>query len=250
MAAAPQVRELKNLVTELNKSIDPQNKLIDESITANATAGQAQELGLAAKKDTAFENIVQGSQDKGMMFSGFTPDEQAKYTAGTYLPALAQLQATIAETRSNLLGKKADLSASVYNKAFDTRENDITAKRGWDMQQARNEFEQQQAEKQYQRDLAKLREQQRFEAAEAQKSRSFTAGQNAAGRAAEKGPDVNAITANVGGYLAGKVGSDGKVSPKTFQEGRQKWIAAGGSADSYAQAFYGYVNQSHKQDYF
>lgn len=246
--AAPQVRELNSLVSELTKAITPQNQLLDKSIEQNATAGAAQELGLAAKKDNAFGEIVQGAQDKGMMFSGFSPDEQAKYTSSTYLPALAQLQATIAETRSNLLGKKADLGASVYNKAFDTRESDITAKRGWEVQEARNSFEREQAEKNYQRDLAKLRQQQAFEAQQNQVK--INADRANAATAAGPKVDVGSIVGSVGKFLQGRVGSDGKVSPASFQEGRQKWLSAGGSADSFAQAFHGYVNQSHYNGYY
>lgn len=247
MASAPNVRELQSLVKDLSKSIQPQLGLIDESITRNETAGAAQEAGLNAKKDTAFQQIGQESQNKGMFFSGFTPDEQAKYTAGTYLPALAQLQSTIAETRANLLGKKADLNSDVYNKAFDTRENDIAARRTFQLQEARNEFERQQAELQYKRDMAKLRQQQAFEA---EQNRLTRAAQAASSAKASASKDVSGIVSSVGKFLQGKVGSDGKVSPSTFQKGRQQWVAAGGSPDSYAQAFYGYVNQSHAGDYF
>jgi hypothetical protein len=49
--------------------------------------------------------------------------------------------------------------------------------------------------------------------------------------------------------LQSKVGKDGKVSPQTFQAGRQQWIAAGGDPDSYNQAFAGYINQNHYWDY-
>jgi hypothetical protein len=159
---APQVRDLQALIAQQTAALQPQQDLLDQSITANATSGAAQETGLGAQKDTAFKQIEQTGQNKGMFFSGFSPDEQAKYTAGTYLPALAQLQATIASTRSNLLGKKADLNMSAFDKANAQHENDLQTLADWN----------------------KLTEQERFNASEADKQRVFQAQQNASDRAA------------------------------------------------------------------
>lgn len=171
--AAPAVQDLQALIAELGQSVNPQKALIDQSIEQNTNAGAAQEQGLAAQKDTAFRTIDQGAQNKGMYFSGFSPDEQAKYTAGTYLPALAQLQATIASTRAGLLGKKADLDTDVYNKAFSTRENQKNQLNAYNNEQEARAFQAEQAR--IQREAA---------AAEAEKDRQFQARQAAATRSA------------------------------------------------------------------
>jgi len=190
----PQVRDLQALIAEYGKAYDPQRALIDADITANANAGAAQEAGLGAKKDQAFKVIDQAAQKKGMYFSGFSPDEQANYTSDTYLPALAQLQATIAATRSNLLGKKADIETSVYDKAFNTREGDITAQRNWQSEQERRAYEAEQA-----------RIQREFEASENAKNRSASA----ASSRASAGPSLELKRNSAGGY---DVYEDGKKS--------------------------------------
>lgn len=145
MAAAPTVRELNSLIAELGQSILPQKQLIDADIARTEMSGAAQEAGLGAAKDKEFKGIGQRAQNKGMFFSGFAPNEEAEYTGGTYLPALAALQATIAQTRSSLLGKKADLDADIFGKAFQTRENDINAKNTWESEQERRAWEADQA---------------------------------------------------------------------------------------------------------
>jgi hypothetical protein len=235
----PQVRDIQSLIAQQNASLDPQYKLIDESINANEQSGQAQIAGLDATKNKAFKGIEQTASDKGMFFSGFSPNEQAEYTAGTYLPALAQLQGTIAQARGTLLGKKADLGKSAFDTATQMQESDRAVLNDWN----------------------KMTEQQRFQASESDKQRAFEANQREADRRAEASnaaasrqasapKDISGIVNSIGSLLQGKVGDDGKVSPTTFQQGRQQWIASGGSPDSYNQAFYGYVNTSHAKDYF
>lgn len=235
----PPVRELQSLIAEQQQAIAPQKALIDQSIEQNAASGAAQEAGLAATQKKAFGNIEQAAQNKGMFFSGFSPDQQAEYTSSTYLPALAQLQATIAQTRSNLLGKKADMDTEVFKTATGMRENDLQVLRSWEKMTAEQQFNASEAEKQ-----------RVFQARENEVTRQHEARQNAANRAASAPKDVSGIVNSVGKFLKGRVGSDGKVSPASFQEGRQQWVAAGGSPDSYNQVFAGYVNAGHYWNYY
>ena len=234
--AAPQVRELNSLITTLGKSVQPQKALIDADIAANATAGAAQEAGLQATQQKAFGAIEQGAQNKGMFFSGFSPDQQAEYTASTYLPALAQLQATIAQTRSNLLGKKADLDTDIFKTAFQTREGDIERKFNWETAAEDRNFQERMA-----------REERKFTMEENAKDRAASAAQ---ARQAAQQKDVSGVVNSVKAYLDPRRGKDKKVSPATFQEGRNIWVQAGGDPAAYAQAFVGYVNRSHESDYF
>lgn len=230
----PQVRDLQSLINEQGQAIAPQNQLIDESINQNASAGLAQEAGLAATQKKAFGQIEQGAQNKGMFFSGFSPDEQANYTSTTYLPALAQLQATIAKTRSDLLGKKADLATSVFDKASAMREQDIQTLNQWN----------------------KMTAEQKFNASEADKQRAFEAQQNQAkiaadarNAAASAPKDNSGLVTSIAKTLESKKGGDGKVSPSTFQNARSQWVAAGGSADAFNQTFFGYVNTGQQNKY-
>lgn len=143
--AAPQVRDLQSLISQYSAAFDPQRQQIDESIQANDNSGAAQQAGLAAQQQQAFRGIEQNAQNKGMFFSGFSPNEQANYTSGTYLPALANLQAAIAQTRAGLLGKRADLDTSARQSALGAQENDLSALNAWNTQQEQQRFQAEQA---------------------------------------------------------------------------------------------------------
>lgn len=236
----PQVRDLQSLIAEQQAGLQPQYDIINNDIAANDTSGAAQVAGLNATKEQAFGDITQQAQNKGMFFSGFTPNEQAKYTATTYLPALASLQSTIAQTRSGLFGKKADLGTKAFDIASQQRENDRQVLADWQ----------------------KMTAQQQFQASEADKQRVFDAQQNEANRR------TSSANANVGAadaaaakasyndarnstlsFLDKYKGGDGFVSPKTFQDAQRAWTAKGQDPGLFGSLFGGWANPSHLQDY-
>lgn len=231
----PQVRDLQALIAEQTAALQPQFQLLDQDIQTNAQAGAAQEQGLEAKKTKAFKNIGQAAQDRGMFFSGFAPNEEAEYTAGTYLPALAQLQATIAQTRSQLLGKKAELGKSAFDTAFQTREGDIGAKRTWDAQETQRRWEEQQAA--LDRD---------FKAKESAKDRA------AAAAAASRSSGVSASQAfdadrkAIAGELFQVTGDDGFVSPGSYAKAKNAWVSSGYDSKSFDNYFASYRNPGNK----
>lgn len=228
--AAPAVRDLNKLIAQIGQSVKPQQALIESDIAANDKAGAAQIEGLGAQKDQAFNDITQAAQDKNMFFSGFSPSEQAKYTAGTYLPALAQLQATIASTRSQLLGKKADLQKGVFDTAFATREGDIAAKRDW----------------------TKMTADQKFRANQAAADRAFKAAQGSLNRAATAKANAPNIDSNIRAMLNAASGKDGKVSPTDWAHIVGYAYANGikfGGKNGFANTYWDYANGSHWKDY-
>lgn len=231
----PQVRDLQALIAEQTAALQPQFGLIDQDIASTEQSGQAQQAGLEATKTRAFKQIGQASQDKGMFFSGFSPNEEGEYTAGTYLPALAQLQATIAQTRNSLLGKKADLSKGAFDAATGMREQDLSRANDWNTMQ----------------------EQARIAAVEAEKNRAFEAAQNAAkirsdesiaagNRAASARASASSQPSpaqNMAAALSSKTGGDGFVSPGTYQSLKNQWVAGGyGDSKSFDATFAGYRN--------
>lgn len=236
----PQVRDLNKLIKTIGQSVNPQKKLIDSDIAANNQSGADQVAGLNNAKNLEFGNIEQLAQDKGQFFSGFSPDEQAKYTGSTYLPALANLQSTIAQTRSGLLGKKADLDTNVFNQAFQTREGDIDKQFSWQNTQEQRQFETEQAEIQ-----------RRFTAAESDKDRTQARQLQALSAAAKapKGPSTAQVVGSIVGELQKVAGKDGYVNPKSYNDGRQAWVALGGKASDYDGTFRGFANPSHLNDY-
>jgi hypothetical protein len=120
----PTVQSLSDIVSQIQAAQAPENQQIDQSIAQNETSGAGQTAALNAAKDTAFGNITQQANNRGMLFSGFTPDAQAKYTGSTYLPALAKLQATIAGTRNTLLGQKANLATTANTQGLSELNNE------------------------------------------------------------------------------------------------------------------------------
>jgi hypothetical protein len=246
--AAPQVQDLNDLINQYKTTLAPQQAVIDSSIAANDVSGQQQIQGIDAQKTTAFKGITQAANDRGGYFSGFSPNEEATYTAGTYLPALAQLQGTIAQTRASLLGKKADLDTTASTSALTAQQQQKSQLQTWQDQQDQLAAQAAEAEK------ARA-----FTASQQTAQNAFTASQNAADRASKASatPDVGAIVNSITSFFqkGGKngstlIGRDGKVSPDTFQAGREKWVAAGGDPASYAQAFYKYVNTGQQSKYF
>jgi hypothetical protein len=236
----PAVRDLQSLIKTQTDALAPQQELIDKSIASNDASGGAQEAGLAAKKDQAFTDITQGAQNKGMFFSGFSPDEQAKYTAGTYLPALAQLQSTIAQTRASLLGKKADLNKGAFDVATQQYENDRKVLADWNAMTAQQQFTASEAEKsrafEAQQNLTKMQSAERIAAAD----------RNAKAAAAKAAGAPAGLIGTISNLLNSKKGRDTFVSPETYRAGLQQWTSAGGSPDSYNATFSGYINPDHQ----
>lgn len=235
----PQVRELNDLIQTLQVGVQPQKALLDADILATETAGKAQEAGLAATAQKEYGNIEQRAQNKGMFFSGFSPDQQAEYNSTTYLPALAQLQATIAGTRSQLLGKKADLDSKVFDSAFQAREGDVNAKRTWDAAETQRQWEAKQAEV----DRA-------FKASESAKDRA--AAEAAARRASAQGAATSASQAfdadrkAISSELFQVTGSDGYVSPGSYQKAKNAWVGSGYDAKTFDSYFGAYRNPKNK----
>lgn len=241
---AVQVRQLNQLIKEQSRAIQPQLDLIDKDVATLEASGAAKEAGLRATQQQEFGNIEQRAQDKGMFFSGFSPDEQAKYTATTFLPALAELQATIARGRSELFGKRADLNTRVFDRATDLREGDIGRRFTQDERVAGQQFS-----------AAEAARQRQFQAEQAQADRTFQASQNAANRAAQRAasraPAQN-IDSNIRAMLNAAKGDDGKVSPTDWEQivgyAHQNGIAFNGD-NGFASRYWAYANGDHWQDY-
>jgi hypothetical protein len=233
--AAPQVQDLQSLIGQYQTALAPQSQQIDTEIAANDTSGQQQTQGIDAQKTTAFKGITQQANDRGGYFSGFTPDAEATYTAGTYLPALAQLQATIAGTRNTLLGKKADLSTTANTSALSERSNEQSAFNTWQQQQDQ------------------MAQQEKLQ----QEQEAFTAAQNAADRTqktqlagqsagSDTAAQLSADRASIVGELSKVTGSDGYVSPGSYATAKNAWVGEGYDAKQFDSYFGGFKNPKNK----
>lgn len=240
--AAPVVQNLSDLVTQIGQAYAPEKAQIDSSIAANETSGQAQQAGLDAKKTQAFGQIDQTASDRGMAYSGQGIDNQSKYLGSTYLPALANLQNTIASTRNSLLGKKAALDTAANTEAFTTQQNQQKELQAYnDAQDAAARAEQ-----------ARI-ESQNFTASENEKNRQAqmaAANARAAAAAASKQPTaadiMKADSAAIGQALHSATGRDGYVSPQSYAAAKADWVNQGYSSKAFDDTFSNYRNPANR----
>jgi len=196
----PPVRDLQTLVQELGQAYAPQNQIIDQSLAAQQELAKANEAGLEAAKSQVFnQEIPQAAQNKGMYFSGFTPNEQAQYTASTYLPALAKLKASVEEARLSALGKKADINSNIYDKAIGIRENDLSAQRQFQAEQERRAYEAEQARVQRDFQASQAERDRQIQRASITSSSTKTAPPTKAEARFDLTQDVATFFSNIGG---------------------------------------------------
>jgi len=85
-------RTLEQIISELNPTFQPQVQSLQDRANLIPDQIASQEQGLNAKKDVAYQDIVDGARRRGVGFSGIPLGEQAKYAATDYAPALANLR--------------------------------------------------------------------------------------------------------------------------------------------------------------
>jgi hypothetical protein len=110
----PQPRSLDAIISELNSTYDPQINSIRARQAELPGQVQAEEQGLDAKKNSAYEDILNGARRRGtgVAFGGVPLGEQAKYAATEYMPALAKLRQSARENQLSL----EDAIHSIYEK--------------------------------------------------------------------------------------------------------------------------------------
>lgn len=235
--AAPTVQNLSDIIAQYTAAQQPQQAQLDTEVASNDASGSAQTAGLNTAKTNAFGDIEQAANNKGMYFSGFSPDAEAKYTGSTYLPALAKLQSTISATRDTLLGKKADLSAAASTSALSTQQDEQKTLDAYNAQQ--------------EQEAATARAaaaQQAFEASENAKNRAASAATSAA-KPLTAAQQKQADASTLGQALSGVRGRDGYISPQSWASGLNKWVQAGYSTADYVNYFKGLANPADPQDY-
>lgn len=181
----PAVRTLDQLVAESKSVYDPlianNNNMI---ASANTRLGEQQQ-GLDAAKVNAFGDITQASTRRGALFSGFTADQQARYTAEKYLPALANLRAANEQTIQGINADNLNIRSEQRKTALNTREGDLSKLYDYNKTMSERKWQTEQAEKAYAREMEKLRAEQAFAAAENSKARAATAASNASKSASQ-----------------------------------------------------------------
>ena len=234
MANAPTVQTLDQIMAELQPGYAGQRKVIGKAMVNTNETYKASELALDAAKTQGFNQINTQATGKGASFSGIPADEQATYLSIKYLPGKQQAKAQQQEDLLTLEGQNAALDADIRNKAFDTRTTQQSSVNQWNLQQAQLE-------------------------ATARENAADRAAQAAEGRAnrAASAPKPADKTQLVLGLIKEGMGSDGFVSPSTFQLARDAWVANGGDAGEFASKYWKYTgansgqpNQSNWKSYY
>lgn len=86
---------------------------------------QAEEKGLEAQKVDSFNEITQGANRRGLLFSGIPLQEQAQYTGSSFLPAVANLKAKYAQQKFNLQDALAKINQDQTKTAYDIYGNEL-----------------------------------------------------------------------------------------------------------------------------
>lgn len=118
-------RALNDILTELNSVYQPQKDLYNTQINQLDPAMQAEDKGLEAQKQDSFQQITNGANRRGLLFSGIPLQEQAQYVGASYLPAVANLKAKYAQQRFNLQDALAKIGQQQYGQAYDMYNTEI-----------------------------------------------------------------------------------------------------------------------------
>lgn len=116
---------------------DPQRALIQQQISALPQQYEGQKSALEQAKINAFRNIGEAAQTRGTFFSGFRPQEMARYTGEKYLPALANLGTQQQQATFNLQKALADVELAQRQVATTNLQNVLNR------EQQQRQFEQQ-----------------------------------------------------------------------------------------------------------
>lgn len=91
--------------SSLSGTYDPQTQLVQSEIDQLAPEQATQQASLDQAKVNAFKDINSDANSRGLLFSGFSPENQAIYTGTKYLPAVANLATTFQNNKNTLLDK-------------------------------------------------------------------------------------------------------------------------------------------------
>jgi hypothetical protein len=134
-------QDLNAIISELDAAYNPSRQTINDRINGLQGAQDSDIAGLQAQQTQAFDDITNGARSKGMGFSGIPIQEQAKYTASSFLPAVAKVKQSYSDGRNSLVDALNNMNIDQRKTAMSIRET-----------QQNRDFEAQQA--QLQRDAA------------------------------------------------------------------------------------------------
>lgn len=191
----------------LSSTYDPQTTEVNSEINQLPAQQQAQQSALDQAKVNAFQDITQSANSRGLLFSGFSPDQQATYVGTKYLPAVANLQTSF-NTQKNTLQDKI---------------NQINAARATQAQGIVSDAQKEADTVTY-------------------NNQKLALSASKASSGAAKAPTQAQITSAIQQGLSSVVGKDGYVSPQDYAAGLKDWLQAGLSRATYNKQYNSYRN--------
>lgn len=82
----------QQIFDSLNSAYNPQRDVIKAEITNNPKQFDPERQATEQAKKNAFRDIDLSANRKGILFSGFSPEQQMQYTGTTYLPKMADIE--------------------------------------------------------------------------------------------------------------------------------------------------------------
>ncbi len=128
-------QSLDQIITELDAAYNPSRQTINARINGLQGAQDADIAGLEATKTNAFDDITADARSRGMGFSGIPLQEQAKYTASSFLPAVAKVKQSYNDGRNSLVDALNNMGIDQRKTAMGIRETQQN--RDFEAEQAR-----------------------------------------------------------------------------------------------------------------
>ena len=176
MNNTPKVQTLAQSMAALNPGYSEQRGLINEQIEGLGAASDVRRQRLEGAQVNAFEKINVQARGRGgaVALGGIPLHEQAEYMSDVFLPGMQDIEMQEGAERMQLRGQLADLNLQQNTAALSRIDQQQAALNQWNLQQAQIEAQRREAELN-----------RKFTTSERIASQNFTAGQNAASRAAQ-----------------------------------------------------------------
>lgn len=130
-------QELGQIIQELDAAYNPSRQAINDRINGLQGAESADLAGLEAQKNQSFDDITNGARSRGIGFSGIPLQEQAKYTASSFLPAVAKVKQQYVANRGSLVDALNQMNMDQHKTAMGLRETQMD--RDWRAAEAEKE---------------------------------------------------------------------------------------------------------------
>lgn len=197
-----QVPTYDQAYSSLGAAYQPSADLINTQIADIPRQEQATLSSLDQAKVNAFRDITNSANAKGMLFSGFTPDQEATYTGTKYLPAVAAAKTASLNAKTSLQGKLNQLTLDRSNAASGIVDKAQTAAN-----------------------------------TAAYKNAQLAISASKASNASPKMPSQQQVSSAIRQGLSGVRGSDGYVAPQDYAQAYKDWVSAGFDGSQFDKYF-------------